>query len=252
MHARFASLVLVLLLPALALADLPPSFEPFDLRSGDYLAEVRPSEGGGGGERDWRVTVFEGAGGVRRELWSAPILHTGRTHQHHLAPDGKTFVSVEEWYLGDWPVVRLYREGALLAECSGEDLQVPAAALRQTMNFQLWLKSEDPARVRLDARRLHLRLGDGTTRAIDLASGRLEGLPDADGRRPVATCSGAPPDRAVGRLMALLLAAGVDATSTSTAATTTISAPAREAPRARRIVTRVIEAERLEASVAPR
>ena len=134
------------------LADDPPSWSEFDVRSpnGHYLATVSVREKPEGAPRwvwQYQLTVFDTRQGTRQSLWSCDYTYDGYSGGY-LSDDGSAFVYVNFWYEPDGPGISMYRLGKKTGVLLGREFNIPASSLRSTVSHQLWLDDSGAPNVR--------------------------------------------------------------------------------------------------------
>jgi hypothetical protein len=175
--ARFVSIFITLILCSVVPlhADEPPWYAPFEVKSqnGRFCAKVT-TEAPDKFNAEWKLAVFEvvqtAAGVDHVEKWSCPYRYSGYPGAL-VANDGKTVVYIELWYHEDGSVIDFYREGKLIKQVKGKDIEFDRTKLEKTASHELWIEHE--GRAQLDARgQLLVRTIDGTLNRYDTKTGR--------------------------------------------------------------------------------
>lgn len=169
-----------------ALADEPPSYMPFEVRSPDarYVAKIARNPGGTPSDPryGWIVTVYESPSDPKvqptRVLWSCPFRYSGYPGAL-LSRDGKSLVAIEVWYYENAAGIDFYHDGKLVKTVKGGEVPFDHGKLETTASHQLWLQdggAEYGTSAELDdSGRLHLRTVDGMEHLYDLATGDRHG-----------------------------------------------------------------------------
>jgi hypothetical protein len=176
----FSAVVVILLLPNLLLADQPPSWEDFEIKSsnGRYLAEVKALEGQDRIERHkrkYRLRVYDVSGAAKKELWASEYAYDGYP-EGMLSDDGSTFVYVSFWFYAKHPVVSIYRMDTVKL-IQAKEFGIDEAKLRKSASHLIWL-NDDPYIKEFtltESNNLGLKIHtvDNKIRIIDVESGTI-------------------------------------------------------------------------------
>ena len=157
------------------LADEPPWFPEFEVKSqnGRFCAKVNKETDGDSGT-GWRLTVFElvetKAGVDSIETWSCSYRYSGYPGAL-VSSDGRTVVYLETWYYEDRSVIDFYRDGKLIKQVKGADVEFDRSKMETTASHELWLAPGEEAKFD-DRGRLVLRTIDGASKRYDTKTGK--------------------------------------------------------------------------------
>jgi len=133
------------LLLAIARADEPPSFEPFEVRSvnGRFLAKVTADPAPASTPphlKKFSLAVYQldPRAGSRRKLWRCDYAYSGYPGGL-VSDDGRAFAYVDVWFSEDRPVIDFYWEGRRTASVTGRAIPFDRSRMTPTVSHQLWL-----------------------------------------------------------------------------------------------------------------
>ncbi len=179
MRTQALILLCILAFAVKAVADEPPSWRDFEVKSGNgkFLAEVKAKADQKNlpyFQWKYELTVYQVDDQSKVRMWSANYKYDGYA-EGMLSDDGSKFVYVNFWYYRDAPVVSIYGSDLSVKVLYGGEFHINMKKFRK--HTRSWLSIE-PSQVEfsnMHARPLLLKILtiDKKPHIVDLETGRL-------------------------------------------------------------------------------